>query len=466
MAELEGELAGKLRLPLPSVFNGNPESWEEWEWNFTVYVALFDADVSQLLERSAASDVEIEDAHIAQFGHPRAQQLHTFSRKLHVVLANLTSGAAKLLVRQNIGGNGFETWRRLKQKFSMPDVQREHSLLAQVLDWRFNTATFEQDFNAWETVKIRYETLTGTLLPDGVLIATLLNKISGPLQQHLRLNSTSLRTFAQMREIIVSHFRSRLMLQGTATSQNQGPAPMDVGAVGKGYFGKGKGKKGKGGKGGFGHWNFMKGKGKGKSFGKGPNFGSGKKGSKGNFSKGNGKGTGGFAKGTSNKGNSSSSSITCWTCGKPGHTSKECFQANRVASVDDTSALAEWQDDGWYFEDWNDFGWDPYDFSVGAVDDFGYPWYEGDDEPFGWPIGLLSVRLTSQQITNFIDGNHFRVWNRRYIDYFINVTSGDFENRKHFRDGQHIVDPQASWHLAGDFWISRALAVQSLRARY
>ena len=65
------------------------------------------------------------------------------------------------------------------------------------------------------------------------------------------------------------------------------------------------------------------------------------------------------------------------------------------------------------------------------------------------PIGLLSVRLTSQQITNFIDGNHFRVWNRRYIDYFINVTSGDFENRKHFRDGQHIVDPQASWHLAG-----------------
>ena len=45
--------------------------------------------------------------------------------------------------------------------------------------------TFEQDFSAWETVKVKYETLTGTSLPDGVLIAKLLNKISGPLQQHL-----------------------------------------------------------------------------------------------------------------------------------------------------------------------------------------------------------------------------------------------------------------------------------------
>ena len=134
---------------------------------------------------------------------------------------------------------------------------------------------FEQDFNAWETVKVRYETLTGTSLPDGVLIATLLNKASGPLQQHLRLNSTSVRTYSQMREVIVSH--------GTALStsaSSQGPAPMDVGAL-KGMKGNFKGKKGKrrgfgfkgkGGKGGFGHWNFMKGKGKG-----------GKAGMKGNF---------------------------------------------------------------------------------------------------------------------------------------------------------------------------------------
>ena len=236
MTELEGEFAGKLRLPLPPVFSGNPADWEEWHWNFTIYVSLFDASISELLERAATSDAEILDTHFDMpgFSQERRAELLRFSRKLHVLLANLTSGAAKLVVRQNIRGNGFETWRRLLQKFSMPNAQREHALLAQVLDWKFNAHSFEQDFNAWETVKVRYETLTGTSLPDGVLIATLLNKTSGPLQQHLRLNSTSIRTYPQMREVIVSYFRSRLMLHGTAShtsASSQGPAPMDVGAL-------------------------------------------------------------------------------------------------------------------------------------------------------------------------------------------------------------------------------------------
>ena len=115
------------------------------------------------------------------------------------------------------------------------------------------------------------------------------------------------------------------------------------------------------------------------------------------------------------------------------------------------------------------------------------------------PIGLLSVRLTSQQITNFIDGNHFRVWNRRYIDYFINVTSGDIEITSAMANTMSILKLPGTWqdfftlawnqtshgrnrymHMPlrpsdfsrfdeaseGDFWISRALAVQSLRARY
>ena len=51
-----------------------------------------------------------------------------------------------------------------------------------------------------------------------------------------------------MREVIVSYFRSRLMLHGTAShtsASSQGPAPMDVGAL-KGKFGNFKGKQGKG----------------------------------------------------------------------------------------------------------------------------------------------------------------------------------------------------------------------------
>ena len=160
MAELDSDFGGKVRLPLPPVFSGEPSQWEDWEWNFKIYRSLFQSEAVDFLDRAAASDVPVIDTHFNETvdADVRAALLK-FCRKLHYLLANLTKDSARLLVRQNVGQNGFETWRRLHSKFSMPDAQREHSLLAQVLDWKFNVNTFEQDFNAWETVKARYEAL-------------------------------------------------------------------------------------------------------------------------------------------------------------------------------------------------------------------------------------------------------------------------------------------------------------------
>ena len=319
MAELAGDF-GKLRLPLPKNFSGDPSDWEEWEWNFKSYLAIFQPDVVDFLVRAETSDVEIIDAHFATaLQQEEAVEMRMFSRKLHYLLANLCTGSARLLVRQNAAGNGFETWRRLSQRFSLPDATRHVSLLTKILEWKFNTQTFEQDFNAWETVKAKYEQQTGTPIPDSVLVATLMNKTSGALQQHLRLNAATINTYEQMRNTLVQYFRSRHIL----TSSDSGLAPMDVGALkGKGYFkGKSKGK-GKG----FGHWNFMKGKGgKSKGKGKGKDF-------KGNKGKGLGK--------TSHKGKGKG--VVCFTCWKPGHTSRECA-LNRVNAVEETS----WTDTPW-----------------------------------------------------------------------------------------------------------------------
>ena len=62
MAELAGDF-GKLRLPLPKNFSGDPSDWEEWEWNFKSYLAIFQPDVVDFLVRAETSDVEIVDAH-------------------------------------------------------------------------------------------------------------------------------------------------------------------------------------------------------------------------------------------------------------------------------------------------------------------------------------------------------------------------------------------------------------------
>ena len=61
--------------------------------------------------------------------------MRIISRKLHSLLANLRTGSARLLVRQNEAGNGFETWRRLSQRFLLPDAKRHVSLLTRILEW-------------------------------------------------------------------------------------------------------------------------------------------------------------------------------------------------------------------------------------------------------------------------------------------------------------------------------------------
>ena len=291
----EGDFTGKLRLPLPDTFSGNPADWEEWSWHFKAYISMFETGAVTLLDAAETRNDEFLDEHLAvtlDTGDVDAEATAArvlFSRKLHYLLSQLVKDSAKLIVRQNEDSNGFETWRRLYKKFSLPGATRSTSLLTQLLDFKFNPATFAQDFNVWETIKSRYERQSGVPLPDGALVATLLNKTTGALQQHLRLNARTLQTYAQVPEVILEYHRSRLLMNpvaqtsANATFQGGASAPMDIGALAAALWkGKGKGKKGKGkgkgkgkdfsksqGKGNNQHWNFMKGKGTGKGKGKG-----------------------------------------------------------------------------------------------------------------------------------------------------------------------------------------------------
>ena len=169
----DGDFTGKVKLPLPNRFSGQPSDWEEWSWNFEAYLAMFDSTSVSTLER-------IEENPTREI--PDDDMTVLFSRKLHYLLAQLVKESARLVVRQNVESSGFATWRRLYNRFALPDATRATSLLTQMLDFRFNPATFEQDFNTWETLKVKYERQTGAELPDGVLVATLLNKTSGALQ--------------------------------------------------------------------------------------------------------------------------------------------------------------------------------------------------------------------------------------------------------------------------------------------
>ena len=351
------DFAGKLRLPMPGKFTGKPEDWEDWSWDFRTYLSMFLPDSTTIMDRiEANADTPIEDAHLNVAGNQDATDRRIQnSRRLHYLLANLCSDSARLVVRQNIGCNGYETWRRLYSKFALPDATRHMSLLSQILEFKFHSNTFEQDFNTWETIKARYESQTGQAIPDSILVATLLNKTTGPLQQHLRLNASALLTYEQTRNVIVQYHHSRHILRNMPGNDNQGPAPMDIGAL-KGFKGKGKGKGFKGFKGAKGpHWSynkgaFSKGKGKGKDF------------------KGKGKGKDPKGKGKDSKGKGKGSIATCWICGSRGHISRSCPQ-RAVSGVIEEDWNEEWSEEPWPDSSWPDGSWDI----------AGLSWDEGED---------------------------------------------------------------------------------------
>ena len=73
MAELAGDF-GKLRLPLPKSFNGEPSDWEDWSWNFKSYLAIFQPDSVDFLARSETSNTEIlDDTSLVHFRQMRQQ---------------------------------------------------------------------------------------------------------------------------------------------------------------------------------------------------------------------------------------------------------------------------------------------------------------------------------------------------------------------------------------------------------
>ena len=60
----EGDFAGKLRLPLPETFSGNPADWEEWSWNFKAYISMFETGAVTLMDRAELRAEEFLDEHL------------------------------------------------------------------------------------------------------------------------------------------------------------------------------------------------------------------------------------------------------------------------------------------------------------------------------------------------------------------------------------------------------------------
>eukprot|EP00439_Symbiodinium_sp_Y106_P044512 s4651_g5.t1 len=305
-------IGGEIKLFPPPTYHGELDKWDDWSWQLKRYVGLYKPLAKMLMDEIEANAQKVVtdglcEAYDVQQTSSQNNQLSLFSKLLAYMLAQITDGAARAIVRNEDTENGFEIWRRLFNQFSLPTRAHATNLLNEIIAFRLRTDHLESDLNDFIILKTRHEKTTGTPLDNDLLITVIMQKTTGPLQQHLKLNVRNITTFTEALEIVHSYIKSRHLV---VPSRNDGPVDMDIGALkgrkgygkekgkGKGgmYKGKGKGFKGKG---------MFKGKGKGKS--------KGFKGKKGKGMKGKGQG--------------------CFICGGPNHWSKDALKVKEECQL-------------------------------------------------------------------------------------------------------------------------------------
>ena len=322
----EGLSAASRILKAPDTFNGeDPMLFQQWKHQFTSWLSFGDSRYTEALnlveKKTSAPDYSTYDSAEKDLAH-----------KLFAVLTSYLRGRCSQIVRSGAKvKDGFKLWYDLNQEY-MPSTRQRSLALAQALGSypAFKDNVMDCILN-YEQLVLQYEEASGTTYPDELKAATLIKCCQPRLREQLQLSITDQTDYKDIRDKITAYERvSKTWTQEQvlkhAQSQHQarssddsGPAPMEVDMVTDKGKGKHKGKKGGKGYGGGAEWaswaygrgrgrgRFNKGKGKGKQKGKS----KGKKGQKG------GKGKKGGGRGKVAYGQ-------CAVCHEFGHWSREC----------------------------------------------------------------------------------------------------------------------------------------------
>ena len=144
------------------------------------------AELTEAQLRGAATTIEDGERHVR------------LSTDLRYILINTTTGAAATVCRQYQHTIGFEMYRQLCIRFSIPLGTRSIGHLTRLLKPKFDNNNFEESFSTWEFELQRFERDNGQQLPDAVKIAVLLNETTN--RTTTTTPTTTLRTKPKLRQ--------------------------------------------------------------------------------------------------------------------------------------------------------------------------------------------------------------------------------------------------------------------------
>ena len=312
----EGSSSGSLKrdlaklIPRPSSFSPLDREqevvqWRDWYWGFKQYLLVVDGAYQEEVEKIEENlTAEVDWDLLSEAEQQRG-------RFLYSLLGGLVQGRLMGLIRNVDHFNGYEALRQLLSNCQPNARNRTMSLLQGIMaypSFNMRTSLLPQILKLEEHY-VQYEKFGGKLSQD-MKAAILLRSVGGQMKVHLNLALNEGSTYSQIREAIIAFDNATTKWNESAalsftspmpSGTDQGPTPMEVDRL------------------------QQKGKDKGKSKGKDPKGKDKGKGKSENGGK-NGKGKGGKEKGGKGRGTSE----VCWTCGKPGHISKDCWRVRQV----------------------------------------------------------------------------------------------------------------------------------------
>ncbi|CAK0857324.1 unnamed protein product [Prorocentrum cordatum] len=200
-------------------------------------------------------------------------EIRHLGRQVYVSLAQMLTGESLDVLRNGREDNGLDAWRRLWRRWDPKTVGRNRAAYLKIAQ-PGTAKTVEQAskmLEQWEAQIRDYESKRKKVVNEELKCAVLTEMMPKEVRLHLQLNARTLTDYTTIRQEVLSFLEAR------KSHTSDGSVPMDVDALqrkGKDKSGKGKDSKGKG-------------------------------------------------KDTDNS--HSKKNVTCWNCGKTGHTSSECW---------------------------------------------------------------------------------------------------------------------------------------------
>ncbi|CAE7351810.1 unnamed protein product [Symbiodinium sp. CCMP2456] len=174
-------IGGEIKLFPPPPYHGELQKWEDWSWQLKRYVGLYKPPAKTLMDAIEGNprtvvDDDMCEAYDVQQTRSQNNQLSLFSKQWAYMLAQITDGSARAIVRNEDTENGFEIRRRLYNQFSLPTRARATNHLKEIIAFRLRHDHLESDLSTialpnennvstMPTVpEVQYENITGEQL--------------------------------------------------------------------------------------------------------------------------------------------------------------------------------------------------------------------------------------------------------------------------------------------------------------